>query len=142
MAGFRLQQYRSRRGHHDGRWGWSLAWNSPVRTAASSCSSRGDGIWNYTYDAAGNETQKVNIADGKVWNYFYDNCNRLVKAEKIKAGGRWDRGEYSYNALNWKVRERRVVLPYLLTPELGSPPAQDTVDNVTTFFPLLHELGN
>jgi RHS repeat-associated protein len=41
-----------------------------------------DGTWDYKYDAAGNETEKVNIATGIAWTYGYDDKNELVEAEK------------------------------------------------------------
>ncbi len=40
-----------------------------------------DGTWDYSYDAAGNETYKVAISGGETWEYGYDNKNELVKAQ-------------------------------------------------------------
>ncbi len=44
-----------------------------------------DGTWNFTYDAEGNETKKVNIATGVTWTYGYDNANEMTKAQKWTA---------------------------------------------------------
>lgn len=55
----------------------------------------------------------------------YDAWNRLVRVEKAKPGG-WDWAEHAYNPLNWRVKERRHVLNYLITPPPGSPPPGDS----------------
>jgi RHS repeat-associated protein len=41
-----------------------------------------DGTWNYSYDAEGNETEKVNIATGVTWTYGYDNRNEMTEAKE------------------------------------------------------------
>ncbi len=46
-----------------------------------------DGTWNYSYDADGNETAKVNIATGESWRYGYDARDHLVHAEERAADG-------------------------------------------------------
>src|SRR5262249_8328963 len=39
------------------------------------------------YDAAGNQTQKTNVASGPIWLYYYDNANRLTKVERKESSG-------------------------------------------------------
>ena len=46
-----------------------------------------DGTWNYTYDAAGNQIGKVNIATGETWTYAYNNANQLVSAVDASSSG-------------------------------------------------------
>ena len=48
-----------------------------------------DGTWNYSYDADGNRTMKINIADSDAWTYAYDDENRLttVKHFSSSSGG-------------------------------------------------------
>jgi RHS repeat-associated protein len=41
-----------------------------------------DGVWNYTYDAEGNEAKKVNVSSGVAWTYGYDNANHLTVAQQ------------------------------------------------------------
>ena len=55
----------------------------------------------------------------------YDAWNRLTHVEHVKPGELWDTADYSYNGLNWKVREHRVVDEYGLPPPLGSPAQGD-----------------
>ena len=46
-----------------------------------------DGTWNYSYDAAGNQVGKVNIADGTTWTYGYDTLNHMTSAVETDASG-------------------------------------------------------
>src|SRR5205085_1249016 len=46
-----------------------------------------DGTWNYSYDANGNETGKVSIADGTTWLYAYNGANEQVSAIEKDASG-------------------------------------------------------
>lgn len=87
-----------------------------------------DGVYRF-YDANGNLSLVAADASGAGSHrqrYSYDAWNRLVKAERLKSPGIWDTCEYAYNALNWRVRERRIVAS-IPSPPPGSPPAGDTV---------------
>src|SRR5207247_1954018 len=66
-----------------------------------------DGTWNYTYDAEGNESKKVEIATGKAWTYGYDNANRLVLAEHHPTdGGAVDeRVTYKYDVFGNRIEK-------------------------------------
>ena len=64
-----------------------------------------DGAWDYTYDAEGNITAKVNIATDVSWVYKYDNATRLVTVQKFSenpfiygTGGMLLEAHYKYNA--------------------------------------------
>ena len=39
-----------------------------------------DGTWDYSYDAEGNMTEKINIATGEYWDLRYDLNNMLTEA--------------------------------------------------------------
>jgi RHS repeat-associated protein len=64
-----------------------------------------DGTWNYSYDNAGNLTQKTNASSGEIWLYSYDNLNHLVEADhKPSSGGSVDYKEvYVYDVLGNRI---------------------------------------
>ena len=40
-----------------------------------------DGVWNYYYDAVGNRTMKINVADCDAWVYTYNDANQMTSAK-------------------------------------------------------------
>ncbi len=65
-----------------------------------------DGTWNYTYDAAGNTTQKVNIATGETWTYGYDFNNKMTSAVDTSANGTVLQSiAYQYDVFGNRVQE-------------------------------------
>jgi RHS repeat-associated protein len=79
-----------------------------------------DGIWNYTYDNAGNQIEKVNIAGGYAWTYGYDNANHMVEAEvwtaAPSAGGLVEETiNYKYDAFGNRLEQNWFHAPMATT---------------------------
>ncbi len=68
-----------------------------------------DGVWNYTYDAAGNLIQKVGVSPGPdknlTWTYTYDNLNALTSAVETTSGTATTTVVYDYDALGNRIEE-------------------------------------
>lgn len=83
-----------------------------------------DGKFNYSYDANGNLTKRVEFTSGKVREYTYDHRNRLVKfTERLTENGPETQVvRYAYDLLN-----RRIASNVDLTPA-------DAVDGKVTYY--------
>jgi RHS repeat-associated protein len=65
-----------------------------------------DGVWDYTYDTAGNRTGKTNIATGETWTYTCDNANHLIGAvDRDASGDILSESTYVYDALGNRIAQ-------------------------------------
>src|SRR6185437_10366219 len=63
-----------------------------------------DGTWTYTYDAAGNISEKTDAA-GDAWVYGYDNNNQMVTAAYTPHGAEspTETATYVYDAIGNRI---------------------------------------
>ena len=65
---------------------------------------KSDGVYNYEYDAEGNQKVKIRISDGQVTENFWDHHNRLVKVEERSTGGIILKTvEYSFDTMSRRI---------------------------------------
>ena len=68
-----------------------------------------DGVWNYTYDAAGNLIQQVGVSPGPdknlTWTYTYNNLNELTSAVETTSGTATTTVVYDYDLLGNRIEE-------------------------------------